>query len=376
VTSSAFFATALDELWRWTGDRTVVVPLFDPALRALRWLDERADMDGDGFFEYRSVSQAAVKNQGWKDAAQAIVYADGSQVPDPIAVCDAQGFAYMSFVRAAGLSWWLGEQAQASALFRRARELKRRFNDAFWMPDAGFFALGLDPEKRQIASITSNPGHLLAAGIVDDALVEPTARRLFARDLFSGWGIRSLSADNPAFNPYAYQRGSIWPVEHGTFALGFARYGLDGYASALARAQLETAALFQDLRLPEVLSGHTRDADHPFPALYPRTCWPQAWSASALIAIAQALVGVYPFAPLHLLLVDPHLPEWLPELSLVGLRVGPAQVSLRFFRTADGRSDFEVTEQRGRLHVVRQPSPWSLVADVPERVEDFLRSVA
>jgi hypothetical protein len=145
-------------------------------------------------------------------------------------------------------------------------------------------------------------------------------------------------------------------------------------AFTLARAQIETAALFENLRLPEVLSGHTRDADHPFPALYTETNWPQAWSASSLVAIAQALVGIYPFAPLHLLLVDPHLPEWLPEVGLQDLRIGDAIVSLRFFRDADGRSDFEVTGQRGRLHVLRQPSPWSLEADLPERVEDLLRS--
>ncbi len=375
VTTSAFFAGAVDELWRWTGDRAAVGPLLDPALRALRWLDERADLDGDGFFEYRSVSDARLKNQGWKDSAQAIVYPDGSQVPDPIAVCDVQGFAYMSFLRAAELSWWFGEKSRAAALFRRARLLKQRFNEAFWMADAQFFALGLDPQKRQIASIASNAGHLLATGIVDQALVEPTARRLFARDMFSGWGIRSLSADNPAYNPYAYQRGSVWPVENGTFALGFARYGLSGYTGTLARVQLETAALFENLRLPEVLSGHTRDAGCPFPALYPQTNWPQAWSASSLVATAQAVLGVYPFAPLHLLLLDPHLPDWLPELSIDGLRVGEAIVSLRFFRGADGRSEFEVTDRRGPLHVVRQPSPWSLVADMPERFEDLLRSL-
>lgn len=375
VTTSGFFASAVDELWRWTGDRAAVGPLLDPALRALRWLDERADLDGDGFFEYRSVSEAPLKNQGWKDSAQAIVYPDGSQVPDPIAVCDLQGFAYMSFLRAAELSWWFGEKSRAVTLFRRAHLLKQRFNELFWMPHAEFFALGLDSQKRQIASVASNAGHLLATGIVDESLVEPTARRLFGRDMFSGWGIRSLSAENPAYNPYAYQRGSVWPVENGTFALGFARYGLSGYTSTLARVQLETAALFENLRLPEVLSGHTRDAECPFPALYPQTNWPQAWSASSMVATAQALVGIYPFAPLHLLLVDPHLPDWLPELSLEGLRVGEAAVSLRFFRRPDGRSDFEVMDARGQLHVVRQPSPWSLVADLPERFEDLLRSL-
>jgi glycogen debranching enzyme len=375
ITTSAFFPSALSELWRWTADRAAVEPLLEPALRALRWLDEYADLDGDGFYEYRTRSEAPLKNQGWKDSGEAIVYPDGTQVPDPIAVCDAQGFAYMSQIRMAELLWWLGDRSKAAGLFKRAQEFKRRFNERFWLPDQGFFALGLDPDKRPIATVASNAGHLLAAGIIDQALVEPTVQRLFARDMFSGWGIRSLSTENPAYNPYAYQRGSIWPVEHGTFALGFARYGLSGYAAAVVRAQAEAAALFNHERLPEVFSGHARDPEHPFPALYTETNWPQAWSASALVAMAQALVGIYPFAPLNLLLVDPHLPEWLPELSLDGLHVGRAVVSLRFFRQPDGRTGYEVTDQRGELRVVRQPSPWSLVADLPERVEDLMRSL-
>jgi len=264
---------------------------------------------------------------------------------------------------------------EARRALQKARDLKARFNEKFWLDDLQFIALGLDSQGRPIRSITSNPGHCLASGIVDDARVPVIADRLMRDDLFSGWGIRTLSSSNPAYNPYSYHRGSVWPVEQGTFVLGFVRYGLHHHAERLTRAQFDTAALFDFCRLPELLAGHQRDARHPFPALYPQANSPQAWSASALVMMVQSLLGLYPYAPLHLLLVDPRLPEWLPELTLSNLRVGQAQVDLRFFRTEDGASDYRVLDVRGPLHVVRQPSPWSLTAGVGERVVDLLRSL-
>lgn len=374
VTTSAFFPVIVAELWHWTGDRELVAPLARTALRALEWLDEHGDFDGDGFYEYRTRSTHGVRNQAWKDSDDAIVDQDGRQVTAPIATCEEQAFVYVGKLMLAEVLWWLGDRAEARRLFREAGELKRRFNDRFWLPFEGFFALGLGPDKRPIRSITSNPGHCLAAGIVDSSLAEATADRLIARDLYSGWGIRTLSSEHPAYNPYSYHRGSVWPVEHGTFALAFMRYGLHAHLDVVCRAQFEAARLFPYGRLPEVFSGQPRDADHPFPALYPGANSPQAWSASAVICFAQAMLGLYPYAPLGALLVDPRLPEWLPEICLENLHVGDATVSLRFFRKADGSTDYRVTDQRGRLHVVRQPSPWSLTASTTERLVDVITS--
>lgn len=243
------------------------------------------------------------------------------------------------------------------------------------MEDEGFFAMGLDSQKRSIRSIGSNPGHCLAAGIVDKSLVLRTAGRFVADDLYTGWGIRTLSSKHPAYNPYSYHRGSVWPVEHGTFALGFVRYGLHQHAELICRAQFEAAALFDFYRLPEVFSGHPRDADHPFPALYPQANSPQAWSASAVFCFLQALLGLYPYAPLNLLLLDPHLPDWLPEITLSNLRIGHAVATIRFYHTKSGQSDYEVLDVRGPLHVVKQPSPWSLTAGFGERLKDALTSL-
>ena len=235
--------------------------------------------------------------------------------------------------------------------------------------------MALDAQKRQVRSIGSNPGHCLATAIVDQALVSRTADRLIQRDLFTGWGIRTLSSKNPAYNPYSYHRGSVWPVEHGTFALAFMRYGLWQHVDLVCRAQFEAARLFDFYRLPEVFGGHQRDADHPFPALYPRANSPQAWSASAVFALLQAMLGLYPYAPLSMLIVDPHLPEWLPELTLRDLRVGKARITIRFKRRKDGRTSYRVIDQEGTLHVVRQPTPWSLTAQPLERLRDALESL-
>jgi glycogen debranching enzyme len=243
------------------------------------------------------------------------------------------------------------------------------------MEDEGFVAMAVDGNDRPVRTISSNPGHCLAAGIIDDAHVAAVADRLLEPDLFSGWGVRTLSSDNPAYNPYSYHRGSVWPVEQGPFALGFMRYGLHGHAERLCRAVFECSALFEFYRLPEVLAGHPRDAEHPFPALYPGSNAPQAWSASMLFCLVQAMLGLYPYAPLHVLAVDPHLPEWLPALTLRRLRVGDASVDLRFVREENGRTRFEVEERQGSLHVLHQPSPWSLTAGFGERLRDLLTSV-
>jgi glycogen debranching enzyme len=374
VTTSAFYPVIVSELWHWTGDETLVRPLAETALRALRWLDDGGDLDGDGFYEYQTRSEKGVTNQGWKDSGDAIVYEDGSQVKPPIATCEEQAFVYIGKLHLSEVLWWLGAREDARRLYRQAGELRRRFNDAFWMEDAGFIAMGLDGDKRQIRSIGSNAGHCLAAAIVDPSRVLRAAGRLVARDLFSGWGIRTLGAEHPAYNPYSYHRGSVWPVEHGSFALGFMRYGLWQHLELVARAQFDAAALFDYYRLPEVFSGHPRDADHPFPALYPQANSPQAWSSSAVVCLLQAMLGLYPYAPLHLVVVDPHLPEWLPEITLRELRVGAAVVTIRFYREASGNSDYQVLDQRGRLHVVRQPTPWSLTATFAERLVDALTS--
>ncbi len=375
VTTSAFYPVLVSELWHWTGSKELVQPFLEPALKGLRWLNEHSDLNGDGFYEYKTRSSQGVRNQGWKDSPGAIVHDDGSQVDPPIATCEEQGFAYLAKLHLAEVLWWFDRKDEAKRLYGEAGALKKRFNDAFWMADEGFIAMGLDAQSRPIRSISSNAGHCIATGIVEQPLVQRIADRLLRHDLFSGWGIRTLSSEHPAYNPYSYHRGSVWPVEQGTFALGFYRYGLHDQVERICRAQFEAAALFDFYRLPEVFSGHARDNDHPFPALYPQANTPQAWSASAVFCLLQAILGLYPYAPLRLLLLDPHLPAWLPEITLSNLHVGNAVVAIRFYRKPSGASSYEILDKQGSLHVLRQPSPWSLTAGFGERMVDVLASL-
>jgi glycogen debranching enzyme len=273
------------------------------------------------------------------------------------------------------LLWWLDETDTAKRLYSEAEELKKRFNETFWMEDEQFFGMAIDSRGQLVRSIASDPGHCLASGIVDESLVRPMVQRFLQEDLFSGWGIRSLSANHPAFNPYAYHRGTVWPVENGTFVLAMARYGLHAEAHRLSKAFFEAASLFQYCRLPEVFAGHQRDEEHPFPGMYPRANSPQAWSASAPFTVLQALLGLFPYAPLKVLLLDPWLPEWLPSVKLSKLRVGDAVVDLRFEREEHGRTNYHVEQLRGDLHIIRQPSPWSLTAGYGERVKDLITSI-
>lgn len=368
ITTSGLYAFTLAELWHWTGDAEVVQPFIEPALKALDWLDrERLH---DGLYTYQTRSAHGVKHQAWKDAPGAIVYEDGTEVEPPIATCEEQGFVHIAKLHFAEMLWAIGMHDEARRLLDEALALKDRFLETFWMEDEGFYALAIDANGRQVRSIASNAGHCIATAIADESHVPRVVDRLFEPDMFSGWGIRSLSSKHPAFNPYSYHRGSIWPVEQGTFAMGFMRYGLHDRAQQLARAVFEAAALFDFHRLPELFSGHQRDDDHPFPALYPNVNSPQAWSASTVILLLQSMLGLYPYAPLNLLIVDPHLPDWFPEYTLRDLRVGQATVTIHF----SGRS-WKVLAQEGKLHVVQQPLPWSLTASKRERLFDLLKSL-
>ena len=373
VTTSGFYPFVAAQLWHWTADKSLVAPYIEPALKALRWLDSAT---GDsGFLHYRTRSVQGVENQGWKDSGDAIVDAEGRQVHAPIATCEEQGIVYAAKLNFAEVLWWFDRKDEAKRIFDEAGELKQRFNDAFWMEDEGFVAMALDADNAQVRSIGSNPVHCVATGILDKALVPRTLSRLFAQDMFSGWGLRTLSSRHPAYNPYSYHRGSVWPVEHGPFVIGAYRYGCHERVEQVCRAMFEAAALFDFCRLPECFSGHARDHDHPFPALYPAANSPQAWSSTTVFTLLQGLLGLQPFAPFRMLFVDPWLPQWLPDITLRGLRVRDAVVDLRFFRTDDGAGDYVVLRHEGGpLHVVRQPSPWSLTANFGERLKDLVLS--
>lgn len=369
------YPICIAELWHWTGDKELVRPFIRTALDALGWADKYSRDEADGFYKYRTRSEQGIKNQGWKDSSDAIVYPDGSQVEDPLGTCEMQAFAYAAKLHFSETLWWLGEIEEAHRLHHEADELQKRFNDRFLMEKQNYVAMAIDKHGRMVESIASDPLHCVLSGILPTEYVLRVVDRIMQPDMFSGWGIRTLSSQHPAYNPFAYHRGTVWPVENGSLVLGMARYGLHEPMWRLARSLFEAATLFDYDRLPEVFGGHARDESHPFPCLYERADSPQAWSASVPFIVMQALLGLYPYAPLNVLFLDPWLPEWLPEVTVEDLRVGGASATLHFKRDHNGTTTYRVLRSEGELHFIRQPSPWSLTADWGERVKDAITSL-
>ena len=368
------FLIMLGQYLAWTGDRDTLRDLLPAARDAVDWCERYGDLDGDGFLEYDTRSSGGVKNQGWKDSGDAIVDERGEIVPNPIAASEIQAYWYAALQQTSLVAAALGDVGWGGELLAKARRLRHRFNEAFWLEELGVYAMGLDPDKRPIRSVNSNDGHLLASGIVPPERGRRVAARLMEPDLFSGWGIRTLSSEHPAFNPFSYHRGSLWPVEQATIGFGFARYGCWDELDRLARGVFELAGLFVEHRLPEVVSGIARDGEHPHPGIYAKSCEPQGWSASAVVMLVQALLGMVAVAPMRLLVVDPHLPAWLPDLRLEGVRVGDATVDLRFERTSRG-TRYRVLRRTGRVRVIRQPPPQSRGAHPFGRAWAALRSL-
>jgi glycogen debranching enzyme len=372
--SPLMFVIALANLFAWTGDEKRLRRHWDTARRILDWARDYGDPNRDGYLEYHTRSRVGTKNQGWKDSGDAIVYDDGTPVPPPIGTCELQGYWYAAQQLMAAMCWMSGAKGDGRAWLQSAAELKDRFNRDWWLPEERFFGLAMDPEKQLVRAASSNVGHCLATGIIDREHVAAVVGRLFAPDMFSGWGVRTLSSSHRSYNPLSYHRGSVWAVEQATIVFGLRRFGFDARALDLAGAMFDLACLYPEHRIPETVGGYSR-ADRPTPGAYPLANTPQLWNASAFPLLVQTLAGIVPLAPYDTLFVDPALPAWLPELVLERMRVGGATVSLRFWREADGRSEFEVLHRRGTLHVVRQPPPESLNADIWERLHGLMESL-
>ena len=333
-----------------TGDLDAFRALEDKLLGTLAWMEGNAD--ADGFYPYQTRSKQGLKNQSWKDSGDAVLYPDGRMVKDPIAMADIQGLMYAGKQAIALAFAVAGDRDRSDRLLSEARALKQRFNARFWMPEENYFAIALDPDGKQVKSVASDPGSCLAYGIVDDEKAAAVADRLLRDDMFSGWGIRTLSSRHPAFNPFAYHLGSVWPSPNSIAAYGLMRYGFVDHMHRLAEGLFAATQVFDLDRLPEVFGGHTRDARHPNPGLYPGACSPQAWSAGAVILLVQTMMGLTPLAPRGTLVVDPALPAWLPEITIRNIQVGRSRASLTFRRDTTGHTDVEVIDG-GDLHIIR-----------------------
>jgi glycogen debranching enzyme len=372
--SPLMFVISLAHLYSWTGEKACLERHWDTTRRILDWARQYGDMDGDGYLEYQTRSSEGTKNQGWKDSGDAIIYEDGTPVQSPLGTCELQGYWFAAQQLFAVLSWTMGARDDAKAYWASAMSLKERFNRDWWVEKDRCIALALDQEKRVVHAVTSNAGHCIASGIVSDEHLPSLVGRLFAPDMFSGWGIRTLSTEHVSYNPVSYHLGAVWAVENATTVFGLRRFGFDTRAVELSRALFDLAALYPNYRIPECVGGYSR-GERASPGAYPRSNTPQLWNASGFSLVVHSLLGLQPVAPLELLMVDPVLPTWLPEVILHDLRLGAATATIRFWRGDDGDSHAEVLHQRGTFHLVRQPPLESLSSGARDRLGAFLDGV-
>jgi glycogen debranching enzyme len=315
------FLILLDEYERFTGDRARVRRLEPNARAALAWIEEDGDRDGDGYVEYeRRNTETGLENQCWKDSWNSILFADGTLAKLPRATCELQGYAYDARRRCARLAREIWQDdALAEQLEQQADELKRAFNEDFWLEDRGYYALALDGDKKPVDALTSNIGHLLWSGIVDDERAEEVVGHLLGPRLFSGWGVRTMAEGDGGYNPIGYHQGTVWPHDNSLIAAGLRRYGYDDEAAVIAFAVLEAAQYFLG-RLPETFAGYERSLTD-YPVEYPTACSPQAWATGAPLFLLRVLLGLE--ARDGAVEQQPVLPGRMGELNLIGLP-GPA----------------------------------------------------
>ena len=332
--ATPLYLILLHQAWSFTGDQGLIEAHLGTAERCLNWIDAHGDLDGDGFQEYRRLASQGAENQGWKDSGNAILDENGDDVPAPKALCELQGYVYDAWRRMALVYDAIGRGEEAAALRAKAQSLYDRFNEAFWDEEAGFYALCLDPAKRRVMSVASNAGHLLWSEIVPEDRARRVADRLMAEDMWSGWGVRTLSSAHPAYNPHDYQLGAIWPHDNGLIALGLKQYGFHAEAARIAKGLIDAADRFLLHRLPEVFAGTAR-ATTPFPVQYLGASVPQAWASGTVFFLLRSLIGAEVDVAGSTLILDPFLPEWLPEIRLDGFHVGERRVSLRVWREGE-----------------------------------------
>jgi glycogen debranching enzyme len=348
--ATPLFVMLLGELFRWGADRDQVRALLPHADRALKWIEEYGDADGDGFVEYQRATDRGLVNQGWKDSWDGITFANGTVANGPIALCEVQGYVYAAYRARALLAEDAGDHTTARLWRSRAEKLKRAFNERFWLPDRGWYALGLDGDKRAIDSLASNMGHCLWTGIVDEDKAAAVARRLLSPEMFSGWGVRTLATTMGAYNPMSYHNGSVWPHDNGIIAAGLMRYGFVEEARQVATAVLDAATEF-DGRLPELMCGFPR-SQYARPIPYPAACAPQAWASATPVELIRVLLRAEPCLPHGKVRLDPALPARFDSLSLRDVPLGGHRVRI------DVRGDeVHVEGLPPDVRLVRDPCP-------------------
>jgi glycogen debranching enzyme len=309
----------LGELSRWGVRRAEVDALLPAADRALQWITDFGDRNGDGYVEYQRTSDRGLQNQGWKDSWDGVRFRDGRLAQTPVALCEVQAYVYGALIARSHCATEAGDVALAQQLRDRAQALKTAFNEDFWVDDGQYFAMGLDRDRKQIDAIASNMGHCLWTGIVDEARAPYIAKHLVSDSMFSGWGIRTLSEDMEGYNPISYHNGSVWPHDNAICAAGLMRYGFIEEAHRVMQGIVESSPFFGNL-LPELFAGLDRRR-FGFPVSYPTSCRPQAWAAASPLLFLRTMLRFEPDIRNSMLHLAPAVPDWIGLLRLDGVEI-------------------------------------------------------
>jgi glycogen debranching enzyme len=326
VDATPLFLMVLGAVSRWGFAADSIKALLPHADRALNWIMNYGDKDGDGFVEYQRLNDQGLINQGWKDSWDGINFADGTLAEPPIALCEVQAYVYVAYLSRAWLAYNAGDMALGNELTERAARLKKQFNEQFWIPERGYYAIALDGRKRQVDACASNMGHCLLLGLIDEDKAPQVAAHLMSPEMFSGWGVRTLASNMGAYNPASYHNGSVWPHDNAIVAAGLLRYGFVAEAQRIATGIMD-AAEFSDGRLPELFCGFSRDR-LATPVPYPTACSPQAWAATAPIQIVSSLMRYDAVVSAGGVWLDPVLPESFGDLHITNAPLGGGRITI------------------------------------------------
>lgn len=353
VDATPLWIILLYDYFQWTHDMVTLQMLWPNALMAMAWIDNNLKKNALGYATYKTTCPIGIVHQGWKDSNNSAMYENGLQAEPPIALVEVQGYVYLAKKRMAALADVLGHKDLKHQLKRECKEFRKNFNRDFWMSDYGFYAMGLDSQGRQLKVVSSNPGHCLETGLFTIAHARKVMTRLMAPDMFSGWGIRTLSSQTMAYNPMSYHNGSVWPHDNAIIAKGFCTLERPDYVEKIFSGLYEAARLTSYKRLPELFCGFTRDESKTDPPVrYPVACSPQAWAAGAVYALIQSMLSLKPDLANGVLKIEqPLLPAWMNFLEVRQLRVGQAQVDL-VFRRADNTVVVDVLNRSGKLDIL------------------------
>ncbi|MFP4315982.1 MAG: glycogen debranching N-terminal domain-containing protein [Desulfovibrionales bacterium] len=351
IDATPLFVFLAAEYFRRTGETEFIESIWPNIERALSWMEEFGDSDGDGFLEYERKTAKGLLNQGWKDSGDSICHADGSLARGPIALCEVQGYAYGALIGAAKLARALGKDGQVERLVRKAADLKQRFDEEFWMEDLGMYALALDGEKKPCRVHSSNAGQCLFSGIAPPDKAEIMARALLEEDFFSGWGIRTLSTREVFYNPMSYHNGSVWPHDTSLIGWGLSLHGLNGKSRKIFEGLLAASSYFDERRLPELFCGFKRRSGEG-PTLYPVACSPQSWASGSILLLFQSCLGMSIHAHKgEIRFHHPTLPRSLEHVHIRNLKVGAGCVDIVIKRHLKDVSIY-VTRRKGDVQIL------------------------